>query len=274
MIKTWDGQVILCIVVLVVLATGILVHRTLKKTRAIGSCRMVAMRSIPFDTYVINLPRATTRMQQFSTTYSASDLSATHGLIRFEGVVGKDVPIAEYVSTKALYEILRAERLRYRQKHYELTRGGVGCFLSHLNLWRSILATDKDAALIFEDDCHMARNTYDIMNHTQIPVDADIVLLGYFCNKCDPTPCGVLKVKKFFGLHAYFIRRQGIEKILANPKMKEISKQIDAVLSDMIRENQLNVYALPQPIAWQNGMPTTIQMTLRTIDGVDAWSDE
>lgn len=246
-------------------------YRISKQT---STCDLVQLRDMPFDVYVINLPGATARMNTFLKAYDTTDLSRTHGIIRYEGVVGKNIPIAEYVSTKALYEILRAERLRYRQKHYELTRGGIGCFLSHSRLWRSILDTDKDIALIFEDDCFMAQNIHQLLYHTSMPSDADMLLLGYFCNKCLPTACGVQQVKKFFGLHAYMLTRKGIQKILNNPKMKEISKQIDAVLSDMIRDGELTVYALPQPAAWQNGMPTTIQMQLRKVAGIDEWSDE
>ena len=238
------------------------------------SCNLVPLASFTYDAYVINLPRDTTRMKIFSDAYKKSDLASTHSLIRFEGVVGKNVPIAEVLSTKALHEILRAERLQYRQKHYELTRGAVGCFLSHTKLWESILESDKDMALIFEDDCRMARNTQEILDTITIPADTDLLLLGYFCNQCTKTQCGVLRVKKFFGLHAYMLTRKGIQKILKNPKMQEINKQIDSVLSDMIRDGELNVYALPQPIAWQNGMPTTIQMQLKKVDGIDEWSDE
>jgi hypothetical protein len=230
--------------------------------------------TLHFDCYVINMPGDKDRMHGFTIAYGKTDLAKTHGLIRHEATVGKNIQIAEYTSSKALCEILRAERNSYRQKHYELTRGAVGCWLSHRNLWHSILSTDKDCALIFEDDCVMAKNIRELLLDSQVPADWDLCLLGYVCNECDEMTCAdAIHVNRFFGLHCYMIRRRGIEKILANPKMKEITKQIDSVLGDMIRDGELNVYALPEPIAWQNNKDykTTIQMEMKKVKGVDEW---
>lgn len=263
--------------VIALLLMVIILLSPLRRTRAHTQARdTLSIGTPPFDVYVINLSQHTHRMRVFLRGYHATDLSKTHGLIRFEGVLGSTVPLAEVTSTKALQEVLRSERLKYRQKHYELTRGAVGAFLSHSRLWRSVLDTDKDVALVFEDDCAISPNIMSILNKIPMPADADMVLLGYFCNKCTPAPFSrfLLRVHKFFGLHAYMITRRGIEKILGNKKMSEISKQIDAVLSDMIRDQELNVYAVQRPIAVQNGMPTTIQMTLKKVPGVDEWSDD
>lgn len=227
-----------------------------------------------FDCYVINMPGDVKRMRGFMQGYKKCDLSKTHSVIRHEAIVGKNIPIAEHTSSKALCEILRAERTSYRRKHYELTRGAIGCWLSHKNLWENILRTDKSCAVIFEDDCIMARNMHALMYDSQIPMDWDICLLGYMCNKCEPGTCGdVIEVNRFFGLHAYMINTKGIQKILKNPRMQLITKQIDSVLSDMVQDGDLNVYALPTPIAWQNNVDyaTTIQMQLKKVKGVDEW---
>ena len=234
----------------------------------------IPLGAMHFDCYVINMPDDETRMQGFLKAYGTSDLAHTHGIIRHEATVGKNVQIAEYTSPKALCEILRAERNSYRQKHYELTRGGVGCWLSHRNLWSNILKTDKQCALIFEDDCIMAKNTLELLKDSRVPKDWDMCLAGYICNECSSLQCtDAIKVTRFFGLHCYMIHKRGIKKILANPKMKEITKQIDSVLCDMIRDGELNVYALPEPIAWQNNRDykTTIQMAMKKVRGVNEW---
>jgi len=230
--------------------------------------------ALSFDCYVINMPHERKRMHGFMKAWKKCDLSRNNSVIRFDAVVGKEVPIAQYTSSKALCEILRAERNSYRQKHYELTRGGVGCWLSHRNLWKQILKTDKPCAIIFEDDCVMARNMQTILNESEIPDDWDICLLGYICNKCKEMQCAdAIRVDRFFGLHCYMINKKAIQKILKNPKMQLITKQIDSILCDMIRDGELNVYALPQPIAWQNNVDyrTSIQMELRKVAGVNEW---
>jgi GR25 family glycosyltransferase involved in LPS biosynthesis len=227
-----------------------------------------------FDCYVINMPNEKKRMHGFSSMFQRCDLAKTHSLIRHKATVGKHIPVAQYTTSKALCEILRAERNTYRQKHYELTRGAIGCWLSHRNLWRNVLSTDKDCALIFEDDCMMARNLHGILKESRVPTDWDICLLGYMCNECEPMACAdAIRVTRFFGLHCYMITRRGIEKILASPKMQLITKQIDSVLCDMIRDGEISVVALPEPVAWQNNADydTSIQMQLRKVRGIDEW---
>lgn len=227
-----------------------------------------------FEVYVINMDKDTARLKGFKRAYGQCDLSEFKGLIRHGGIDGRTVSIAEHVSSKALGEILRAERLKYRSKHYELTRGAIGCWLSHVTLWRSILETDAECALIFEDDAVMARNIGDHLKDLRPPRDWDIVLLGYVCNECDErSQDDVLEVKRFFGLHGYMIHRRGIEKFLSSKYSKMVTKQIDSVLSDMISEGKLKVYAAPSHIVWQNNaeFATTIQMPLKKLKGVDEW---
>ena len=227
-----------------------------------------------FDVYVINMAKAEERLKAFRIAYSMCDLSKSHGLIRYEGVDGRAVPIAEHVSPKALGEILRAERLKYRSKHYELTRGAVGCWMSHVNLWKSVLDTDAQFALIFEDDAVMARNIGSHMREMRPPSDWDILLLGYVCNDCEVrTQDDMIKVNRFFGLHGYAINRRAIQKFLDSHHSKTVTKQIDSVLSEMIAEGNLKVYAAPRQLVWQNNAAfgTSIQMPLKKLKGVDEW---
>jgi hypothetical protein len=259
-------MVLMLLIVCLVIVLCRVSHTQVCDTKPLGALR--------FDCYVINMPEDEIRMKGFLKAYAKTDLSKTHGIIRHEATVGKNIQIAEHTSSKALCEILRAERNKYRQKHYELTRGGVGCWLSHRNLWQNIVSTDKQYALIFEDDCVMAHNIRDVLIDSHIPVDWDICLVGYICNQCKLMTCAdAYRVARFFGLHCYMISRRGIEKILRNPKMKVITKQIDSVLCDMIRDGELNVYALPEPVAWQNNRDykTTIQMQMKHVKGVDVW---
>lgn len=227
-----------------------------------------------FDVYLINMDRDAARLKSFKRVYGRCDLSESKGLIRHTGVDGRSLSIAEHVSSKALGEILRAERLKYRSKHYELTRGAIGCWMSHVTLWRAILETDAECALIFEDDAVMARNIGDHLRDIRPPRDWDIVLLGYVCNKCDERDQDeMLEVKRFFGLHGYVIHRRAIKKFLSSKHSSLVTKQIDSVLSDMISEGTLRVYAAPSQIVWQNNaqFATTIQMPLKKLKGVDEW---
>ena len=51
---------------------------------------------------------------------------------------------------------LAAEGRGYRTAHYQLTRGSVGCYLSHLRLYQHVLRGGAQFALVFEDDAAIA----------------------------------------------------------------------------------------------------------------------
>ena len=201
----------------------------------------------PFDVYVINLDKAERRLDHFKKQFAQSDLASNgESFIRFSAVEGRSLDLQATVSHRALREITEAERTGFRMRHYQLSRGAVGCFLSHVRLWQSILGTDKHAALIFEDDAQIHPRLRRYLQSTLVPADYDILLLGYVCFKCSrDEAAGWHRVKRFFGLHGYVISRRGIQKILGKyaGRISPVRKQIDTVLSDMAEAGEITVYA-------------------------------
>lgn len=260
----WSLLVTLCLIAMVL---GYM------RTRHFQSCGFVPIPS-KFDVYFINLQTAPKRLAKFMKRYKATDLYETHSPIRFEAVNGKEVPLSKYVTTKALRQILQSERRQYRTLHYELTRGAIGCFLSHRGVWQRLLESDAPAALVLEDDTIISPDIGHVLDNIFIPSDTDILLLGYFCNKCSRTPCGVSRVRKFFGLHAYLITRQGAETLLRQPELYNIGKQIDALLGEFARRGVVNIYATrKQHVVQDPGFRTSIQMVLKEKQGIDPWDE-
>ena len=256
--------VLLFMCMIVITASGAMLYNQ-------SQCDMVPLPDV--DIYVINMDSAPGRLSRFKKRYESCSLASMKSIIRYRAVDGKRLNLTEHLTDKALYEVLRAEREGHRTKHYQLTRGGIGCYLSHIGLWHSILESDKDAALIFEDDVIMHRDLAYILSDMVIPNDTDIILLGYFCNACSNTSCGVRRVRKFYGLHGYIITRQGILKILNHPDLKPIGKQIDSWLSDLAKDGSLNIYATNKQFVVQDPrIKTSIQMVLKPRQGVDPWS--
>lgn len=223
-----------------------------------------------FDLYVINLDRAKTRMQRFMSRLQSTDLADT-ALIRLRAIDGNNVSLQEHVTGEALQEIQSAERNGYRQRHYELTRGAVGCYLSHFEAWDRLLASDKNYIMICEDDAVLDDDIRQKTENaiTRLPFDWDILLLGYWCVRCDRQQ-GFRKMQRFFGLHCYVINRQGVEKVKAYAGIR-VSQQIDSMLSDMCSEGRLEVYGLEEKAAMQSGTNSSVQMPLKTTKGVDPW---
>lgn len=227
----------------------------------------------PFDVYIINLDGATDRLRHFTKEIAASDFSHRKSFIRFSAVDGASLDLRSMVSKRAFNEIISAERTGFRLRHYQLSRGAVGCYASHVRLWESILKTDKEVALVFEDDAQIYPTLNSYLTTTAFPEDFDILLLGFVCFKCRRDEgAGFHRVKRFFGLHGYLISTKGIRKILANPRMATIHKQIDSVLSDMASAGEITVYATPRKYVEQNNESFETQIQLPIKEGEDPWA--
>lgn len=229
-----------------------------------------------YDIYVINLDGAEQRLEHFKRQFAASDISADGktSFIRFPAIAGRTLDLQSMVSDVAHKEILEAERTGFRLRHYMLSRGAVGCYLSHLRLWHAMLETDKDTFLVFEDDAQVHPKLGNFLKTTPVPADFDIILLGFVCFKCSKDEAaGFHRVRRFFGLHGYLISRKGIRAILANrDALTPVRKQIDTVLSDLAQDGKIVVYASTRKWVEQNNedFPTQIQIPIK--EGVDPWA--
>lgn len=152
------------------------------------------------------------RFEHFKKMYFASDLQQKT-FYRLEAVDGNKLTITDFITDKAFDEISYAESSGHRTKHYQLSRGGVGCYLSHLMIYKHFMTTPNYYAFIFEDDAIFGT---DLFYQTQqylriIPGDWDVTLLGCKCLSCD-NHGKYDKVKKFFYTHALVINKKGIKK--------------------------------------------------------------
>ena len=202
------------------------------------------------DCYVINLKKNPDRMLQFQTNYNKTDLAKTNPIIRSEAIYGKEISFQDYISPKP---------------DIPLHAGMVGCFLSHLDLLNTIANGTKPYGLIFEDDANVHPQIYDkTIRHlsTMVPSDWDMILLGYF--DYDKTHRFIQldtckKALNFWGLHGYLVNRTSARK-MQSIMQPPFSAQIDHVMSKLSREGQLNIYAINQPVVWQNAKYSDVQV--------------
>jgi hypothetical protein len=180
-------------------------------------------------------------------------------LTKFNGIDGnlldlKTIPLTQL----AILEMKQLETVGFRYKHYQLTKGAIGCFLSHVKIWEDIISSGKNSALIFEDDARPPPNLYNVLNKimAKIPDDWDIVLLGKHCYECEDME-EYYKVKRFILLHCYMISKQGILKIFNEKNMFPISQQLDAYLSEI--SGIINIYSPKNNIVFQSNSRTDIQ---------------
>jgi GR25 family glycosyltransferase involved in LPS biosynthesis len=227
-----------------------------------------------FNVYVINLKKNTERLDSFMNEYNKSDLK-NMPLIVYPAVVGKELDLINYVTPAAYKQILTTEVLKNRRFHYELTRGAVGCYLSHLNIWKNIAESDKKFGLIFEDDVMIATDFYARLQVglSHVPNDWDIYTCGIMCLKCD-IKSNYISVNRFWGLHGYIVRKESAT-IIYNELNKLINKQIDAELSLLIKYGKIKIYGINPIIVAQNGnFGSDIQVPVDKNSDLDAFTEE
>lgn len=225
-----------------------------------------------FDVYVINLVSNTERLESFKYQYEKSDL-AWKKYIVYPAVVGKELDIIKYVTPDAYNQVMETDATKRRKHHYDITKGAVGCYLSHLDIYRKIAASNKKYGLIFEDDVMIATDFYKRMLYglNTVPDDWDIYLLGLICLKCD-IKSEYINVNRFWGLHGYLVKKETAQR-LVNYLDKLISKQIDADISLLIKEKKVKVYGInPIIVAQQNAFLSDIQVPVE--NNIDAFNEE
>jgi len=200
------------------------------------------------ELYLINLEE---RKDRFEITNNLLNNYNFMNIIRYPAVIGKNVSkeeLVKIVEPSALRSILD----NYRTKHYELSYGAVGCYLSHVNLWKKLEFNNLDYIIIFEDDAFPNFNfSYlqkIIINY--LPNDWDILLLGGKYNRCKYINDYVRKIYSFYETHAYIINKKGALKLLY--KAFPLKKQIDSFLSDMTSNNYINIYGITKNKWTQN----------------------
>lgn len=219
--------------------------------------------------YLINLDRRPDRLERFMKTYNASDMKDM-SLSKISAIDGSEIDISKIpLSEVAKGELKQIETTGFRSKHYQLTRGAIGCYLSHVKVWRDVIENGDSHALIFEDDVNVPKDITQRIEQSikNIPKDWDIVLFGFHCKDCE-NMTNYRKVNRFILLHCYIISNTAILKILKTQSLFPIQQQIDSYLSELA-EDVLNIYTVKNPIVNQNGSRTDIQMPIIREKNVD-----
>ena len=222
--------------------------------------------------YMINLDRNQDRLESFIEQYMMSDLRYKQ-FHRIAAVDGTSINVKDVVSPTAFDEITQIEKTGYRTKHYQLTRGAIGCYLSHIKAYDYIAAGEADYGLIFEDDVKIDPVLLAKLNAVVAAMDDtwDMLLLGCHCIICEKRNT-YYNLEKFFLMHGYIVRKESAAKLSTMLKAKPISQQIDSEISDMISQGHFKVYCLKNSLATQSGFETNIQMPLKVMPGVNPYT--
>lgn len=218
--------------------------------------------------FYINLEKNTKRKNDLLKSYHNSDINEL-GLTRFPAILGKTVDVNLWLRPEAIEELEETEKTHGRTHHYQLTYGGVGCFLSHYTLAKQLL-NDSEAKyyIIFEDDISFQKNMIKPINYylSNAPEDWDII---HFTNlrKVNYTIHDQFyKPNGFWGMQAYIINKKGAKKLVDEVQREKIDGQIDAYLSRMGQQNKINIYITDNRLINHNShsMISDIQYKLKS----------
>jgi glycosyl transferase family 25 len=161
---------------------------------------------------VINLASEEARWAEVRRRFEAVGLQPE----REEGVLGSALSASQRA---ALY----CERLNGAQYHKPLRPGEIGCYASHIALWRGLLDSGRRSMAIFEDDIEIDEDLPAVLAAiARTPVDWDVVkLIGRSSEKVRTSlpllPQRALihyrRVPSLTG--GYVLSRRGAEKLLA-----------------------------------------------------------
>ena len=217
--------------------------------------------------FVINLDKDKDRLKEFTQYYQESDFKDIP-LNRFPGIQGNNVNSDEWIAPHAKTDYQRNIITKKREKHHELSQGGLGCFMSHLELAKQ-LTEEQDPAIqqyiVFEDDSKCKSNSKSDLHKymSYLPKDWDFFIAHPLRNNGKTINEYIKKPSSFWGLGLYVINKEGAKKLIQEVEEKKIDGQIDCYLSRMNQQNNMNVYTCYKSLVDDNSHNmSNIQITL------------
>lgn len=218
--------------------------------------------------FVINLDRNKDRYTTFMSKLKNTDFANFSNIERYSAIDGKEIDVEPHLTAGAIKELREVERAGYRTRHYQLTRGAVGCFLSHLNLAKRLVDdTTTDFYLIFEDDVDFYPNAKYLIERAieKAPHDWDMISIGYIrlVEQEQHANGAFVKPHAFWGMQCYLLNKKGARILIDEVEKNKIDGQIDSYLSVMAQQGKINIYAYKQKLVSSNSGTTDIQMQIR-----------
>ena len=165
----------------------------------------------------------------------------------------------------------------YTRGEFPINAGQAGLILGHYMLWQHLYQCGYQDAIILEDDAYLCENfqakvAEDIAN---LPSNANFLYIGHLAHgdriqekvkrEVAPNICEMKDI--IWGTHAYYVRRSGLEVLLA--RMKELRSPADSQLyENCLRDRHLDWYCVKESRATQW---SAIGLMPTTLSGHDYW---
>jgi glycosyl transferase family 25 len=226
----------------------------------------------------ISLARRSDRWDRFK---EQPELRALPNLRRFDAVDGKKIDLT---TDKRISAFTKKNIVTHsRRSHHELDSiGGIGCALSHIEVWREFLDSGSPYMLVFEDDAIVYPGFVSKVNEA-LPEDFDLVVLTRAYTSRNIIPSDSFDVATGFVLaHCYIISRRAAQ--IFYDEALPITGHIDLYMSTQCQLRKLKLYcskvlAAPQfqqgsdivtkPKCYICDVPTDYEKSMALIDKWD-----
>ena len=195
---------------------------------------------IDLPVIVINLPRRVDRWETLCRRMNGAGLTR---LIKAPAIDGMDLPGAHIAALTGLDGKNVDEAPR---SHLSLTRPAVGCFLSHLAIWRRLIDENLPRALILEDDAaptaicsgEKLQSALAFMPDDAGLVFPGLIIMGGLADRS--TVPGLARIYYFNGTFAYFVTPAMCRRLLRH--LLPLRCHVDHQISHLLVEQR---HALP-----------------------------
>lgn len=205
------------------------------------------LRTVP--SFVINLDRYPEKYDRFRTGFSSVGIFPQ----RMSGVDAKFIDFTDpswnnRIDASVHWTIRNG---RYVDSQFQ-SYGGLGCYLSHTELWRRLLSqSEHEVYIIYEDDCEAPTavqldQIHQFLNETALMYPQwDLMFMGFVLvphmTEHEQVGAGRFRVtSQLFGLHAYVIHKRGAAKLLQ--RAFPIVHQLDSYITYECARDVVNAY--------------------------------
>ena len=207
--------------------------------------------------YVINLANRTDRYDSIKSMCKKLGPPFTENK-RIDAVNGKSI------SNEEIYKLLTMNSILslYHNSHLDTdirSKGAIGCYLSHYNIWKDMISNNYKNVIILEDDTSTIVDSEIIMKYiNSLPHDYDIGFMNYYNYNLknsillheNENWC-YSKDYAFFLTDCYILSNSGAKKLIE--KAIPISDQVDAYIHTIATVNpNFKRYFSNKPLFKQN----------------------
>jgi len=205
-----------------------------------------------YVTLMVNLTRRSDRIEKFYNTYNKKYPEFLKKLIRFPAVDGKTYDFKDDMHLFDLKQLFPFKKQRNPYDNHGYKAGTLGCSLSHFNIWKKLVETDKqkenDFIFVVEDDIQLCDNfdikLNELLNDLNKDKKWDICFVGF----TDYKNFGDTKISDKLiqfsgearnrggGTFAYLIRKKGARKLVENALKYKIQQAIDWFIIEQMDE--------------------------------------